>query len=246
MPDLVTLVRDPSTWAALATLIAMEIVLGVDNLVFVALLSNRIAAPRRALVRRVGLGLALVFRLALLGSLATLARLTTPLFAAFEHAFTPRDLILLAGGLFLVWKATREIHERVEPGEDRRAIGGGTRLALAGAIGQIVLLDLVFSIDSIVTAIGMTDHLPIMVAAVIVAVVAMIAAADLLAGFIARNPTIVMLALGFLLMIGMTLIADGFGFHVPKGYLYSAMLFSAVVETLNALARRRAPPKRDE
>jgi len=245
MPDLVTLARDPSTWAALATLIAMEIVLGIDNLVFVALLSNRIAAPRRALVRRIGLGLALVFRLALLGSLATLASLTTPLFAALDHAFTPRDLILLAGGLFLVWKATREIHERMEPGAALLEIGGGTGLALAGAIGQIVVLDLVFSIDSIVTAIGMTDHLPIMVVAVIIAVLAMIAAADALAGFIARNPTVVMLALGFLLMIGMTLIADGFGFHVPKGYIYSAMLFSAIVEALNGLARRRSRGRRD-
>jgi predicted tellurium resistance membrane protein TerC len=244
MADLIILARDPATWAALPTLIAMEIVLGVDNLVFVALLSNRIAAPRRALVRRVGLGLALIFRLALLGSLATLASLTTPLFLALDHAFTPRDLILIAGGLFLVWKATREIHERVEPGTPERAAGGATHLALAAAIGQIVALDLVFSIDSIVTAIGMTDHLPIMAAAVIVAVLAMIAAADALAGFIGRNPTIVMLALSFLLMIGMTLIADGFGFHVPKGYIYSAMLFSAIVEGLNSLARRRARGRR--
>jgi predicted tellurium resistance membrane protein TerC len=239
LQELLGLAADPTAWIALATLIAMEVVLGVDNLIFVAVLSNKIALPWRALARRTGLGLALLFRLVLLGSVATLVRFTTPLFTAFSHEFSPRDLILLAGGLFLVWKATREIHDSVDP----RATGhrGQSRATpgVASAIGQIIMLDVVFSVDSIVTAVGMTDHIPIMFVAVIVAVALMIVAADLLAGFINRNPTIVMLALSFLLMIGMTLIADGFGVHVPRGYIYAAMLFSAGVEALNTIARNR-------
>jgi predicted tellurium resistance membrane protein TerC len=236
---LLALVVDPAAWAALAALVAMEIALGVDNLVFVALLSNRVEAGRRAAVRRTGLSLALVFRVALLGGVAFVARLTAPLIAPFGHGFSARDLILLAGGLFLVWKATREIHEHVEPAA---ADGEGTKarpLGVMAAIVQIVMLDLVFSIDSIITAVGMTDVIAIMVAAVIVAVLLMMAASGPLAAFIARNPTIVMLALSFLLMIGMTLIADGFGFHVERGYVYAAMGFSTLVEALNTLARRR-------
>ncbi len=239
MTSLINLALDPTAWVALATLIAMEVVLGIDNLIFVAILSNRIAAPRRARIRRIGLILALVFRLAFLGSVASLVRFTAPLTALYGHDFSLRDLVLIAGGLFLVWKATREIHESVEPraqGADEKA---QPALGVAAALAQIILLDLVFSIDSIITAVGMTDHIPIMIIAVVAAVGLMIAAADLLASFINRNPTIVMLALSFLLMIGMSLIADGFGFHVPKGYIYSAMLFSTGVETLNMIARNR-------
>ena len=219
--------------------------LGVDNLIFVAILSNRIAAPRRARVRRIGLILALAFRLIFLGSVAVLARFTAPFLALYGHDFSLRDLVLMAGGLFLVWKATREIHESVEPRPKDEVHVGKAALGVAAGLFQIIVLDLVFSIDSIVTAVGMTDHIPIMIVAVVAAVGLMIAAADLLAGFINRNPTIVMLALSFLLMIGMTLIADGFGFHVPKGYIYSAMLFSTAVESLNMLARRRRRHERD-
>jgi predicted tellurium resistance membrane protein TerC len=181
----------------------------------------------------------LILRLALLGTVAFIVQLTTPLFTLFGHGFSWRDLILIAGGLFLVWKATKEIHHNVDPDPgpdlfDAKAAGIG----FGAAIFQILLLDLVFSLDSIITAVGMTEHIPIMVVAVVVAVLVMLVAANPLADFIHRNPTIVMLALGFLLLIGTTLIAEGFGAHVPKGYIYAAMAFSALVETLNMLSRR--------
>ncbi len=240
MDTVFRLAADPDAWAALATLIAMEIVLGVDNLVFVALLSNRVVERRRRLARTLGLTLALVFRLALLGSAAALVRLTAPLAVAFGHPFSIHDLLLLAGGLFLVWKATVEIHERVEPGHDGDQMPAEARLGLASAIAQIVIIDIVFSVDSIITAVGMTNEFPIMVIAVVVAVAAMMVAAGPLGGFLRRNPTVVLLALSFLLMIGMTLIADGFGFHIERGYIYAAMFFSSLVEGLNALARRNA------
>ncbi len=241
------LLTDPAAWAALATLIAMEVVLGIDNLVFVAVLSNRVAAPSRARARLIGLGLALVFRLALLASVVAVARLTQPLFEAFDHAFSPRDLILLAGGLFLVWKATSEIGAQVDPDAEGEGEKSSKPLGLAAAIGQIIVLDLIFSIDSIITAVGMTDHLAIMIVAVVVAIGIMIVTVAPLSAFLERNPTVIMLALSFLVMIGMTLIADGFGFHVPKGYIYVAMLFSGGVEALNAAARsaRRRRNRRD-
>jgi predicted tellurium resistance membrane protein TerC len=183
-------------------------------------------------------------RLGLLGTLAVIVHLTEPVFVAFGQGFSWRDLILIAGGLFLVWKSTKEIHHSVDPAEspdmfDSRAASIG----FSAAITQILILDLVFSIDSIITAVGMTDHLPIMVVAVVVAVGVMLAAAGPLSKFIHNNPSIVMLALGFLLMIGMTLIAEGFGAHVPKGYVYAAMGFSALVEGLNMLSRRARKPK---
>ena len=239
MTDLLSLVSSPAAWIALATLIAMEVVLGVDNLIFVAILTNRVEESRRPLVRRIGIGLALVLRLALLGTIASIVKFTTPIFAVYDHSFSWRDLILLAGGLFLVWKATREIHENVDSDDDEDEGHPRPSLRIGAAIVQIIALDIVFSVDSIITAVGMTDHVPIMFAAVVVAVGLMLVAAEILSNFVANNPTIVMLALSFLLMIGMTLIADGFGFHVPKGYIYAAMLFSAGVETLNTLARRR-------
>jgi predicted tellurium resistance membrane protein TerC len=231
MPDIASLIVDPTAWTALATLVVMEIVLGVDNLVFVAVLSNRIAESSRACIRRVGLALALVFRLGLLASVVALASLTAPLFSA-------RDITMLAGGLFLIWKATHEIHMRVEPGPEDGSAKGAKPLGNFAAIAQIVLLDLVFSIDSIVTAVGMTNHIVVMFMAVIIAVAVMIVAVGPVASFIHRNPTVVMLALSFLVMIGMTLIAEGFEFEVPKGYIYAAMLFSGLVEGLNGLARR--------
>lgn len=239
MEALVVLATDPATWAALAALILMEVVLGIDNLIFIAILTNRLPEHQRALGRRIGIGLALILRLVLLGSIAFIVTLTTPIFSVLGQEFSWRDLILIAGGLFLVWKATKEIHHRVDPDPgpdlfDRKDVS----LGFAAAMGQIVLLDLVFSIDSIITAVGMTEHVPIMVIAVIVAVLSMMLAATPLANFINANPTIVMLALGFLMMIGTALIAEGFGAKVPKGYVYAAMAFSALVEGLNMLERR--------
>jgi len=234
-----SLAADPAVWAALATLIAMEVVLGIDNLIFISILTNKLPEHQRSRGRRIGIGLALVLRLGLLSTVAFIVQLTEPLFTLFGHAFSWRDLILIAGGLFLLWKATKEIHHSVDPTPvddvfETRAAG----ITFGAAIVQILLLDLVFSIDSIITAVGMTDDIPIMVIAVVVAVLAMLLAANPLANFIQRNPTIVMLALGFLLLIGTMLIAEGFGAHVPKGYIYAAMAFSTLVEGLNMLSRR--------
>jgi predicted tellurium resistance membrane protein TerC len=224
---------------ALLTLITMEVVLGIDNLIFIAILTNKLPEEHRARARQVGIGLALILRLLLLGTIAIIVSLTTPIFTLFGHGFSWRDLILIAGGLFLVWKATKEIHHRVDPDPGPDLFNGRQEsLSVAAAMSQIVLLDLVFSIDSIITAVGMTTHLPIMVIAVVVAVLVMLIAATPLSNFINANPTVVMLALGFLLMIGMVLIADGFGAHVPRGYIYAAMAFSVGVEVLNILARR--------
>ncbi|SIQ99749.1 Membrane protein TerC, possibly involved in tellurium resistance [Rhizobium sp. RU20A] len=246
MQDLLTLAQDPAAWIALVTLIVMEVVLGIDNLIFISILTNKLPVDQREKARRIGIGLALIMRLALLGTVAWIVQLTTPLFEAFGHGFSWKDIILIAGGLFLVWKATKEIHHNVDPEDHKEDIvGGKVATSFAAAIGQILLLDLVFSVDSIITAVGMTPHVPIMVIAVIVAVTVMLVAATPLANFIERNPTIVMLALAFLLMIGTTLIAEGMGFHVPKGYVYAAMAFSALVELLNMLsrnARRKKAP----
>lgn len=240
MQDIVLLVQDPAAWIALLTLVVMEVVLGIDNLVFISILTNKLPEAQRVPARRVGIGLALVLRLLLLGTVAWIVQLTAPLFTAFGHGYSWKDLILIAGGLFLVWKATKEIHHNVDPEDDKEDfIASSATTTLTAAIGQILILDLVFSVDSIITAVGMTDHLPIMVTSVIIAVTVMLVAATPLANFIEKNPTIVMLALGFLLMIGMTLIADGMGFHVPKGYIYAAMAFSGLVEGLNMLARRK-------
>jgi predicted tellurium resistance membrane protein TerC len=240
MDYLLALLADPAAWVALVTLIVMEVVLGIDNLIFISILTNKLPEHQRPRARRLGIGAALVMRLALLGTIAVIVRLTEPVLTAFGHGFSWRDLILIAGGLFLVWKATKEIHHNVdaEPGPDVFEPGQAAGMGMAAAVGQILVLDLVFSIDSIITAVGMTEHIPIMVVAVLVTVAVMLFAATPLANFINANPTIVMLALGFLLMIGMTLIAEGFGAHIPKGYVYAAMFFSALVEGLNMLSRR--------
>jgi predicted tellurium resistance membrane protein TerC len=219
----------------------MEVVLGIDNLIFISILTNKLPEHQRSKARRIGIGLALILRLGLLGTIAIIVTLTEPIFTAFGHGFSWRDLILIAGGLFLVWKATKEIHHSVDPGPSDDVFDTAkVTMTFGAAITQILLLDLVFSLDSIITAVGMTDHVAIMVIAVVVAVTAMLLAANPLARFINNNPTVVMLALGFLLMIGMTLIAEGFGAHVPKGYIYAAMAFSALVEGLNMLSRRAA------
>lgn len=240
MEYLLQLLADPSAWAALVTLIAMEIVLGIDNLIFISILTNKLPPEHRERARRIGISLALILRLALLGTVAVIVQLTEPLFTAFGHGFSWRDLILIAGGLFLVWKATKEIHHNVDEDPHDDVFGTAASIGFSAAIVQILILDIVFSVDSIITAVGMTDHIPIMVIAVIVTVGVMLVAATPLANFINANPTIVMLALAFLMMIGMALIADGFGVHVPKGYIYAAMGFSAGVEALNMLARRRS------
>jgi predicted tellurium resistance membrane protein TerC len=247
MDNLLTLAADPAAWAALITLIAMEVVLGIDNLIFISILTNKLPEAQRSRARRIGISLALILRLVLVATVAWIVQLTTPLFELFGHGFSWRDLILIAGGLFLVWKATKEIHHSVDPdpGDDMFESGAAGR-GFTSAIGQILILDIVFSVDSIITAVGMTEHVPIMIIAVVVTVAIMLVAADPLANFIHNNPTIVMLALAFLMLIGTTLIADGFGVHVPKGYIYAAMAFSAGVEGLNMLARRarkkRVPP----
>ena len=239
MDSFLRLAEEPNAWAALATLIAMEVVLGLDNLVFIALLTTRIDERQRALARRLGLSLALLFRLALLASAAWVVRLTAPFATVLGRPFSVRDLMLLAGGLFLVWKATTEIHHRVDPNVETDEEKTTAPLGLVAGLIQIVVIDIVFSVDSIITAVGMTEYFSIMVIAVIVAVGVMMVAVGPLAEFIRRNPTVLMLALSFLLMIGMTLIADGFGFHIERGYIYAAMFFSCLVEALNILARRK-------
>ena len=254
--DIVALLSDPAAWAALLTLIVLEVVLGIDNLIFIAILSNKLPSEQQAMARRVGLFLALGMRIGLLMLIGWLVTLQTTLFdlglvggpsehgtPTFETAFSGRDLILIVGGLFLLWKATKEIHHTMEPHEQTGEVldrnKGVAQLTFGSAIAQIIALDMVFSVDSILTAVGMTDEIPIMVTAVVITVGIMLIAADPLARFIERNPTLVMLALAFLVMIGLVLIADGFGFHVPKGYIYAAMGFSLGVEMLNMLKRGR-------
>ena len=253
--DLLALFSDPATWAALLTLIVLEVVLGIDNLVFIAILSNKLPPEQQQRARRIGLALALVMRIGLLTLIGWLVTLQAPLFdlglvgapgphgeATFETAFSGRDLILIAGGLFLLWKATSEIHHNLDPEESGGLLDqdkGVAQIAFGAAIAQIIALDLVFSVDSILTAVGMTDEVPIMITAVVITVGLMMVAADPLAKFIEHNPTLVMLALAFLVMIGLVLIADGFGFHVPKGYIYAAMAFSGAVEGLNIWQRSR-------
>lgn len=233
------LTSDPAAWIALATLVVMEVVLGIDNLIFISILTNKLPEHQRSKARRLGIGAALVLRLALLGTVAWIVKLVDPVIELFGQAFSWKDIILIAGGLFLLWKATKEIHHAVDPEpEGDMFVGRAATAGFGAVIVQILLLDLVFSVDSIITAVGMTPHVPIMVVAVVAAVTVMLLAADPLARFIAANPTVVMLALGFLIMIGMTLIAEGFGAHVPKGYLYAAMAFSALIEGLNMLSRR--------
>jgi predicted tellurium resistance membrane protein TerC len=238
MVQLLALGSDPSAWLALVTLTAIEIVLGVDNLVIIALLSSKLPPKEAAKARQIGLSFSLLLRLLLLSGAAYAIRLTAPLFAIFAHSFSFRDVMFAAGGLFLVLKATIEIHHATDPRE-RAGPETGRRSAFPLTAGQIVFFDLVFSIDSIITAVGMTEQIPIMFGAVVIAVLVMLLASGPIARFIRRNPAIVILALGFLLLIGTALIADGFGFHFPRGYIYAAMAFSAFIEGLHMLARQR-------
>jgi predicted tellurium resistance membrane protein TerC len=235
---------DPHAWASFLTLSVLEIVLGIDNLVFVAVLAERLPIERQGKARTIGLALALAARLALLGSIAFLVHLTAPVVSVGEWHFSWRDLVLLAGGGFLLFKGTREIHLRVEADEEHDA-ATGRKVGLAGTIVQIVLFDIVFSLDSVITAVGIAEDIRVMVAAIVVAMMLMLAASNPLAAFIGRHATVKMLALSFLLLIGMMLVADGFGFHVPRGYVYAAMGFSILVESLNLLAAKRRRMKRN-
>jgi predicted tellurium resistance membrane protein TerC len=233
-------ITSPEAWLGLLTLTMLEIVLGIDNIIFISILAGKLPADQQARARRVGLLGAMVTRIALLAALAWIIRLTAPLFTFVGHAFSGRDLILIAGGLFLLAKSTHEIHEGLE-GEAGRANPAG-RASFAGVVGQIMVLDIVFSLDSVITAVGMARHLPVMITAVVLAVAVMMFAAASISDFVHRHPTVKMLALSFLLMIGVSLIADGFGQHIAKGYIYFAMGFSVFVELLNIRVRARIRP----
>ncbi|MFP5468846.1 MAG: TerC family protein [Alphaproteobacteria bacterium] len=237
---------DPLIWSSLITLTILEIVLGIDNLIFISVVSARLPVHQQARARRVGLSLALIFRIALLASIVWIVGLTQPIFTIGTFAFSWRDAILFGGGLFLLAKGTMEIHATVEGEEDDHSAGGG-RMAVtfAGVIGQVIVLDIVFSLDSIITAVGMTQNLPVMIIAVVIAIIIMMIASEPVSNFIQRHPTTKMLALSFLLLVGMALVADGLHFHLPREYLYFAIAFSMSVEVLNLLAAGRRRRKHD-
>jgi predicted tellurium resistance membrane protein TerC len=237
----VELLRDPAVWTALMTLTALEIILGVDNIVFISILSDRLPPAQRGRARTIGLLLAMLMRIAMLFSIGWILGLTQPLFHLAGHPFTGRDLILIAGGLFLIYNSTTEIHAKLE-GEEHEGTAATGAVSFSSVIVQIVLLDIVFSLDSVITAIGMTDTIPIAVVAVVIAVGIMLVAAKPLSDFVSQHPTVKILALSFLLLIGMTLVADGFGQHIPKGYIYFAIAFSVFVEFLNLRLRARTNP----
>ncbi len=235
---------DPQIWASLLTLTVLEIVLGIDNLIFISIVAGRLPGHLQARARSVGLSLALIMRLALLASISWLVGLTAPVFSMLGHGVSWRDLILAGGGFFLLYKGTKEIHELVEgPEEGETSQDPRRKVSFASVIGQIIVLDIVFSLDSVITAVGMADNLWVMSTAVLVAVVIMLFASGTVANFVNRHPSVKMLALSFLLLIGMVLVADGMGFHVPKGFIYAAMGFSVAVESLNLMARRKKQRK---
>ncbi len=234
------LLTDPQVWLAFLTLTALEIVLGIDNIVFISILVGRLPAAQQARARVIGLGLAMIMRILLLLSIAWIMGLTKPLFTILGNGFSGRDLILILGGAFLLAKSTSEIHASLEGEEHERAASGKARFV--SVLIQIALIDIVFSFDSVITAVGMAEHVEVMIAAIVVAVLVMMVAAGPISAFVDRRPTIKMLALSFLILIGMALIADGFEFHIPKGYIYFAMAFSLGVEMLNLRLRGRARP----
>jgi len=231
---------DPQAWIALVTLTLLEIVLGIDNIVFISILTAKLPKHQQARGRTIGLGLALLSRVALLFTISWMIRLTAPLFSAFGQEFSGRDIILITGGLFLLAKSTHEIHNRLEGEEEQGAARGSA--SLASTLIQIMLLDVVFSLDSVITAVGMAKDLGVMVAAVVIAVGFMMLSAGAISSFVHRHPTVKMLALSFLLLIGVSLIGEGFGQHIAKGYIYFAMAFSMLVEMLNLKARRKTTP----
>ena len=231
------LLLDPTVWLSLATLTALEIVLGIDNLIFLNIVASRVSPEQRQMARRIGLLMALGMRVGLLFSLSWVMTLTEPLFELFDLEVSARDLILFFGGLFLFAKATIEIHHSVEGQEEHK--GAVVHMSFAGAVTQIALLDIVFSLDSVITAVGMANEIEVMITAVVISMIVMLAAANAVGSFIERHPTVKMLALSFLLLVGMALIADGLHFHIPKGYLYFAIAFSCLVEAFNIVARNR-------
>ena len=239
----ISLLADPNAWAALVTLTALEIVLGIDNLVFISVLTSRLADDKARRARLVGLSLAFIFRVIMLAGLTWLMGLTTPLFGIFGIEISWRDIILIGGGMFLIAKATHEIHGEVESRESEVKPRAGTR-AFAWIVVQLVAIDLVFSLDSILTAIGMAEDLEVMIAAVVIAMIVMYVAANPVGAFIAAHPTTKMLALAFLVLIGMALVADGFEFHIPRGYIYFAMAFAGAVEAFNVMAKRNRQRRR--
>jgi predicted tellurium resistance membrane protein TerC len=237
------LLTDPHAWVALLTLIALELVLGIDNIVFISIIVDKLPAEQQERARKIGLFMAMFMRVGLLLILSWLVGLTAPLFTLFGRDFSGRDLILIGGGLFLLWKTTGEIRQSMVGDEEHGGIGAAA-LGFGSAIVQITLIDLVFSLDSIITAVGMVDEIEIMIAAVVVSMAMMMLFASAIGRFVSANPTIKMLALSFLVVVGVVLIADGLGQHIPKGYIYFAMAFSLGVELLNIRARRRAQRSR--
>jgi predicted tellurium resistance membrane protein TerC len=237
---------NPEIWLALATLTALELVLGIDNIIFISILAAKLPPGQRDKARRLGITLAAVTRIALLMAIAWIIGLTAPLFSLMGQAFSWRDLILIGGGLFLIAKATHEIHQKLEGATEQPTAAGTAAASLGGVIVQIMLLDIVFSLDSIITAVGMVDERWVMVAAILISIAFMLVFAKPLGDFVERHPTVKVLALSFLIMIGLVLIADGFGRHIPKGYIYTAMAFSVFVEMINLWIRKRsgkgAPP----
>ncbi len=231
-------ITDPNAWLALGTLTLLEIVLGIDNIIFLSLVVAKLPKAQQAKARRLGLGGAMIMRLSLLASISWITRLTNPLFTVMDKGISARDLILLAGGLFLIWKACKEIHESIEGDEE----GITTKVnSFWGAILQIMVLDIIFSLDSVITAVGLSDHLFIMMAAVVIAVGVMMFAAKSIGDFVERHPSVKMLALSFLILVGFTLMLESFDIHVPKGYIYFAMFFSIAVESLNLIRNKKNP-----
>ncbi len=236
---MIEFLTDPQVWASFVALSVMEIVLGIDNVVFIGIMVSRLPPDQRLMARRIGLSLALIFRVIMLAGITWFIHMTTPVFSLLGYDVSWRDIILIAGGLFLIVKATREIHQDIE-GEDEDGSGPASVVdTLTSAILQIAVIDLVFSVDSIITAVGMADHVEVMIAAVAVAILVMYFASEPVAAFIERHPTTKMLALSFLFLIGAALIADGLHFHIPRGYIYFAMAFAGFVEVFNVLAQRR-------
>jgi predicted tellurium resistance membrane protein TerC len=234
-------ITDPQIWISLVTLTALEIVLGIDNIIFISILAGKLPAGQQARARQTGLMLALITRVLLLASLAWMIKLTAPLLTLFSFALSGRDLILLSGGLFLIWKSTREIHEKLEGGDGHTGTGRAAP-KFSAIIIQILLLDIVFSLDSVITAVGMANQLGVMVAAVVIALGVMLRYAGAISDFVHQHPTLKMLALSFLLLIGVTLVAEGTHQHVNKGYIYFAMAFSFAVELLNLKLRKKSAP----
>ncbi len=234
-------ISDPAIWTALLTLTLLEIVLGIDNIIFISILTGKLPANQQERGRIVGLVAAMVMRIILLFFASWIVSLTEPWFTILDRSFSGKDLILLAGGLFLIAKATMELHDKLEGEEHTQEVKGA--VTFGSVIFQILLLDMVFSIDSVITAVGMTEHLPVMIAAVVISIGVMIASASSIAGFVEKHPTIKILALSFLILIGTTLVAEGFHVHVPKGYIYFAMAFSVMIEMINMRVRAKAAEK---